>query len=72
MNGRKREIEIKHDYSLNSDCILNSDELKIFETNIDKGIWIHKNVPIERIYSRVKNGEKIVYKKIEYVFGEVK
>jgi hypothetical protein len=71
-NGRKNEVEIKHDYSIDSDNIVNSGELKLLETNIEKNIWRHNKAPIERTYYRINNGEKVKYKKIEYTFEEIK
>ncbi len=71
-NGRKSEVEIKHDYLIDSDNILNSDELKLLETNIEKNIWRHNKAPVERTYFRIDNGEKVKYKKMEYNFKEIK
>lgn len=70
-NGRKRGMEIKHNYLIDADKIINSSELKLLETNIDKKIWRHNKAPIERIYFRIENGKKVKYRKIEYIFEEI-
>lgn len=71
-NRRKGQIEIKHDYSIDSDNIINSDELKLLETNIDKIIWKHNKAPLERTYFRIQDGEQVKYRKIKYTFEEIK
>ena len=69
--GRRSVVEIKHDYSIDSEDIIGSEELKFLETKIEDHIYRHNSVPIERIYYRMKNGEKIKNKMIKYTFKTI-
>jgi hypothetical protein len=71
-SGREYELEIKHDYSIDSNNILTSEKLKILETNIEKKVWKHNMAPVQRIYYRIVNGAKVKYNKVDYIYKKIK